>query len=76
MRKILVQFRWPVRQIAPAHVEVCIPTSPNGEPILNPQFCDQHRLSDAEVELAEIAALSKIVVLPEPSLPEPGTAKL
>lgn len=61
-RVIRVNFRWNVEQVGPAVVEVQVPVGP-GAPLINPEAVKQLHLTDAEVDMAETAALRKIVVL-------------
>ena len=55
---IPVKFRFPIKQVGDFYIEVQIPTSPLGTPILNinEKAADELKLTDAEFEKASIAA--------------------
>lgn len=56
------QFRWPVKQTGPNSVEMIVPRG-QGPTILNPDFCEAQKLSDAEVDRAEDEVLRAIAII-------------
>lgn len=57
------KFRFNIRPVGEREIEIIIPRSPNGAPILSSEFIEQHRLSDAEVDDAETGVLESIAII-------------
>ena len=57
-----VHFRWPVRQTADYTVQVIVPLG-GMEPILNPRWVEQERLTDSEVDTASQEAIRALVIV-------------
>lgn len=66
-RQIVIpfNFRFPVKQVGEREVEVILPVSDRGFAILRPEMIEALRLSDSEIETAEIAALKSIALIKE-----------
>jgi hypothetical protein len=63
MRVIPIRFRWEVKQVDAKVVEMQVPTSRDGVPIITPAFATGQNLTDGEVENAEFEVLRSIAVL-------------
>ena len=62
-RKFTFHFRWPIRPTSDVSVEMTVPLSGDGPPVLNTQFCSEHGLSEPEVEKAEGEVIRAIAII-------------
>lgn len=63
IRIINYSFRWPIKLAGEKQIEVQVPLSMAGTPILNPEFCDAQDLSIAERDEAEHQVLESIAII-------------
>ena len=61
-RSIAVKFRFDIVEVEDRQVRVEIPLG-NGVSMINPEFCKEFKLSDAEIDAAEMAVLKEIVIV-------------
>lgn len=61
--KIQFTFRWPVKQMDATSVEMELQRNGKGLPILNPDFVAECKLSDGEIESAEIQVIREVAII-------------
>jgi len=61
--KIVINFRWPVKQINDTAVEFDVEQLRGAAPIITEEWADRQKLSASEYQAAEIAAIKAVAVI-------------